>query len=144
MLEEHFELTGQCRQGSDDAETVIRDVARIEQCIAADVKENLFNRFAQTVDVVEGDENPYSDGMLYVESEADASGLRSVWWEFKEETRSRARFFGATTAAILDRIFENLASLVTVLGKPVAREIKPGDKDSSFWRARTAHSGAGN
>ena len=140
VLEEHFELTEQCRQGSDDAETVIRDVARIEQCIAADVKENLFNRFAQTVDVVEGDENPYSDGMLYVESEVDASGLRSDWWEFKEEIRSRARFLGATTAAILDRIFENLASLVTVLGKPVAREIKPGDKDSSFWRARTAHS----
>ena len=114
VLEEYFELTEQCRQGSDDAETVIKDVARIEQCIAADVRENLFNRFAQTVDVVEGEEKPYSDGMLYVEPEVDASGLRSAWWDFKEEIRSRARFFGATTAAILDRIFENLASLETV------------------------------
>ena len=32
------------------------------------------------------------------------------------------------------------ASLRTIWGKPVVREIKPGDKDSSFWRARTAHS----
>ena len=146
VLKEHFkltlqdDLTEQSRQGPDDAETVIENVARIEQCIAADVRENLFNRFAQTVDVVEGEENPYSDGMLYGEPEVDTSGLRSAWWDFKEEIRSRARFFGATTAAILDRIFENLASLGTVRGKPVVREIKPGDRDSSFWRARTAHS----
>ena len=58
VLEEHFEhtlrddLTEQCRQASDDAETIIENVARIEQCIAADVREHLFNRFAQTVDVV--------------------------------------------------------------------------------------------
>ena len=100
------------------------------------MRENLFNRLAQTVDVVEGEENPYSDGMLYVEPAVDTSGLRSAWWDLKEEIRSRARFFGATTAAILDRIFENLASLGTVWGKPVVREIKPGDRDSSFWRAR--------
>ena len=147
VLKDHFkltpqdDLTEQSRQGSDDVETVIENVARIEQCIAVDVRENLFNRFAQTVDVVEGEENPYSDGMLYGEPEVDTSGLRSAWWDFKEEIRSRARFFGATTAAILDRIFENLASLGTVWGKPVVREIKPGDRDSSFWRARTAHSG---
>ena len=49
--------------------------------------------------------------------EVDTSGLRSAWWDFKEEIRSRARFFGVTTAAILDRIFENLASLGTVGGK---------------------------
>ena len=143
VLEEHFEqddLTEQNRQGSDDAETVIENVAGIEQCIAADVREHLFNRFAQAVDVVEGEENPYSDGMLYVEPEVDTSGLRSAWWDFKEEIRSRARFFGATSAAILDRSFENLASLGTVSGKPVVREIQPGDRDSSFWRARIAHS----
>ena len=146
VLEEHFipvpecDIPEQFRQGSDDAETVIEKVARIEQGIAADVRENLFNRLAQTVDVVEGEENPYNDGMLYVEPAVDTSGLRSAWWDFKEEIRSRARFFGATTAAILDRIFENLASLGTVWGKPIVREIKPGDRDSSFWRARAAHS----
>ena len=146
VLEEHFELrprddlTEQCRQASDNAETIIKDVARIEQCIAADVREHLFNRCAQTVDVVEGKDNPSSGGMLYVEPEVSTSGLHSAWWDFKEEIRSRARFFGATPAATLDRIFENLASLETVRGKSVVREITPGDKDSSFWRARTAHS----
>ena len=104
------------------------------------MREYLFNRLGRTVNVAEGEENPYSHGMLYNEREADTSGLRSAWWDFKVEIRSRARFFGATTAATLDRIFENLASLGTVWGKPVVREIKPSDRDSSFWRARTAHS----
>ncbi len=149
VLEEHFEpilqddLPEQFRQGLDDAETVIEKVAGIEQCIAADVRENLFNRLAQTANVVEGEENPYSLGMLYVEREADTSGFRSAWWDFKEEIRSRARFFGGTTEATLDRIFENLASLRTLWGSPVVREIKPGDRDGSFWRARTAHSEPG-
>ena len=149
VLEEHFEpilqddLPEQFRQGLDDAETVVEKVAGIEQCIAADVRENLFNRIAQTVNVLEGEENPYSLGMLYVEREADTSGFRSAWWDFKEDIRSRARFFGGTTEATLDRIFEDLASLRTLWGSSVVREIKPGDRDSSFWRARTAHSEPG-
>ena len=146
VLEEHFipvlecDVPEQFRQGLNDTEAVIEEVAGLEQNIAADVREYLFNRLVRTVNVVEGEENPYSHGMLYVEREADTSGLRSAWWDFKEEIRSRARFFGATTAATLDRIFENLASLKTLWDKPVVREIKPGDKDSSFWRARTAYS----
>ena len=100
----------------------------------------MFNRLGRTVNVAEGAENPYSHGMLYNEREADTSGPRSVWWGFKEEVHSHARFFGATTAATLDRMFENLASLRTLRESSVVREIKPGDRDSSFWRARTAHS----
>ena len=146
VLEGHFipvpeyDVPEQFRRGLDDTETVIEEVAGLEQGIAADVREYLFNRLTWTVNVAGGEENPYSHGMLYVEREVDTSDLRSAWWDFKEEIRSRARFFGATTAAMLDRIFENLASLRTVWGSSVVREIQPGDKDSSFWRARTAHS----
>ena len=146
VLEEHFipvpkcDLPEQFRLGLDDAETVIEEVAGLEQDIAAAVGDYLFKRLAQTVNVAERAENPYSDGMLYAESGIDTSGLRLAWWAFKEEIRFRARFFGDTAEATLDRIFENLASLGTVWGKSVVREIKPGDKDSSFWRARTAHS----
>ena len=146
VLEDHFELTlqddltEQFRQGSDDAETVIEEVAGLEQDIAADVRGYLFNRLGRTVNVAEGEENPYSHGMLYKEREADTSDLRSVWWGFKEEVHFHARFFGATTAATLDSMFDTLASLRTIWDKPVVRDIKPGDRDSSFWRARTAHS----
>ena len=148
VLEEHFEpipdgdLPEQYKESLPDVKTVIEDVAGLEQHIAADVRKYLLNKLAQTVNVAEGVGNPYSHGMLYNEREADTSDFRSAWWDFKEEIRSRARFFGATTVATLDRIFENLASLRTVRGKPVIREIKLGDKHSSFWRARTAHSEA--
>ena len=149
VLEEHFIPVPECdvpeqfRQGSDDAETIIGKVAGIEQGVAADVRENLFNRLAQKENVAGGEGNPYNHRMLYVERvkrEDDTSDLRSAWWDFKGEIRSRARFFGATTAATLGRIVEDLDSLRAICGKPVVREIKPGDKDSSFWRARTAHS----
>ncbi len=146
VLEEHFQpisrddLPERFRLGSDDVETVIEEVAGIEQCIAGAVRENLFNRFIQTANA-EGDENPYSDQMLYVEAEVDTSGFRSAWWDFKEVIHSRARFFGATTEDTLNRIFENLSAFTTHRNKPVIREIGPGGQDSSIWRARTAHSG---
>ena len=145
VLKGHFIPVRECdvpeqfRHGLN-AEAIIQDVAGIDQDIAADVREYLFNRLGRTVNVAEREENPYNQGMLYLEPEADTSGLRSAWWDFKEESRSRARFFGATTTATLDRIFENLVSLRTFMGGSVVREIKPGDRDSSFWRARTAHS----
>ena len=147
MLEEHFETIPedespeQFRQAIYDTETVIKKVAGLEQDIAAAVRDHLPNRPARTVNVAGREENPSSPGMLYQEHEADTSDLRLAWWDFTEEILSRARFFGSTTEATLKRIFENLDSLRTVADKPVIREIKKGDKNSSFWRARIAHSG---
>ena len=146
VLEEHFipvpenDDPEQSRQGLKDIEAVIEAVAHLEQGIAADVREYLFNRQACTVNVAGGEENHYSHGMLYEEREADTSDLRSDWWALNEAIRSRARFFGATTVDILDKIFENLDSLRTIGNKSVIREIKPGETYSTFWRARTAHS----
>ena len=146
VLKGHFITVPECdvpeqfRQGLNDTEAVIEEIAGLDQGIAADVREYLFNRLDRTVNVAEREENPYNHGILYVERETDTSDFRSAWWDFKEEIRSRARFFGAITVATLDRIFEDLASLRTYWDRPVIREIKPGDGDSSFWRARTAHS----
>ena len=146
VLEEHFDpvpdddVEEQWKGVFDDAETVIDKVANPKGSIATDVRDYLFERLAQTENVTGVEENPYNLRMLYLEKEADTSGLRSAWWNSKEEISSRARFFGATTAATLDRILEDLASLKTIWGKPVVREIKPGDRDSYFWRARIAHS----
>ena len=127
VLEEHFipvpenDDPEQSRQGLKDIEAVIEAVAHLEQGIAADVREYLFNRLACTVNVAGGEENPYSHGMLYEEREADTSALRSAWWTLD-----------------LDKIFENLDSLRTIGNKSVIREIKPNKTDSTFWRARIA------
>ena len=148
VLEEHFEaipeddIPEEIRQYFDDPETCIEEVAGVGQRIAVDVREYLFNWVDGNVNVVAGEENPYSERMLYHELPADASDFRVVWWDFKKEIRSRARFFGSTTVDTLDKIFEDLASLKTVWGDPVISYIQPGDKNSSLWRARTAHSKA--
>ena len=91
VLKGHFipvpecDVPEQSRHGRD-AEAIIQAVAGIDQDIAADVREYLFNRLGRTVNVAEREENPYNQGMLYLEPEADTSGLRSAWWDFKEES----------------------------------------------------------
>ena len=132
VLKEHFipvpehDAPEQFKQGLYEIETVIEQVAGLEQAIATGIRDYLFNSLASTVNVAGEEENPYSHGMLYGELEADTSDLRSAWWTLNEEIHSRARFFGATTVDILDKIFETLDSLRTIGDKPVIREIKPG------------------
>jgi hypothetical protein len=45
-----------------------------------------------------------------------------------------------TAAARLDEIFGNLDSFTSWWGRPVIREIKPGEIDSDFWRGRVVYS----
>ena len=148
VLGEHFEpipeddFPEQYGFSLPDVETVIEEVAGLEQKIARDVKDYLLNHSSWTLNVSGEEKSAYSDDILYIEREADTTDFRSIWWGFKEEIQTRARYFGATTSATLEAVFENLAALRTIWNKPVIREIKPGDKDSSFWRARTAHSEA--
>ena len=133
-------LTQQWRDYLEDTETVIGRIANLKRCIASDVRDNLFNKVASAVNIEEGEENPYSHRMLYLERETDSTDFRLAWREFREEIHSRARFFGASTEGRLDEIFANLTSLTTFWGDTAIREIKPGGKDSSFWRARTVYS----
>ena len=111
VLEKHFQsipeddIPEQWLGYFDDAETVIEKIASVEQSIAADVREYLFNRQVQTADVGESSGNMYSPRELFIERETDTFDFRSDWWNFKHETHSRARYFGAITVATLDKIF---------------------------------------
>ena len=135
-----YDVPEQLRQGLYDNKTLIEKVAGLKQDIAVAVREYLLKERAWRVDVDREEKNAYSDEFLYEEREADTSDLRSAWWDLKEEYFSHARLCKTTTVATLDRIFGNLASLRTIRNKPVIREINQGDRDSSFWRGRTAHS----
>ena len=123
----------------EDTETVIERVAGLNSSIANHVRELLFNRFAEVTDPTEMAENLYHKDMFYQEREGDPSEFRLAWWEFRNEIQYRARFFG-TTAASLGKIFADLDSFSSWWGRPVIREIKPGDSDSYFWRGRTVYS----
>ena len=151
VLEEHFEsiqLESEVPEdpsleqlrASLDVETVIDRIADLQPGIAKDVTDHLFNTVGMTVATENGEENPYSPGTLYVERETDTSDLRLAWGDFKDEIHSRARFFGDTTQARLDRIFAGLTSLRTHWDRPVIREIKPGEEESFVWRGRALDS----
>ena len=124
----------------DDTQTVIETVAKLDSNIANDVREMLFNRFAEVTDPEAMAENPYHKDMLYQEREGDPSAFRLAWWEFRNEIQHRARFFSTTAVARLREIFADLDSLSSWWGRPVIRQIKPGDSDSYFWRGRTVYS----
>ena len=150
VLEEHFGPTPILLESEDieletgvypeDTETVINSIAKLDYSIAREVREFLFNRFAESADASKGDENPYNSDMLYKEREGDPSGYRLAWWEFRDEIQSKARYFGTKAADRLDEIFADLNSPITFWGGPMIREINPGDSDSFFWRARAGYS----
>ena len=119
---------------------MIDKIANLQPGIAEDVADHLFNTVGATIAEEKGEENPYSPETCYFHRGADASNLRLVWSHFREEIHSHARFFGATTLTRLDEIFGGLASLTTLWGTPVIREIKRGDADSFVWRARPVYS----
>ena len=126
----------------EDIENVIVKVTGVGQGITEDVRRCLFDRVVRTVNIEEGKENPYKSGTLYHEPKTDPTDFRLAWKDFRNEIRSRARFFGTTTETNLDEIFRGLSSLRTIEGESVIREIRPGDNDSFVWRARTVHSQA--
>ena len=130
----------QFRQGLYDNQILIEKVAGLNQDIAATVREYLLKERAWTVDVEREEKNAYSNEFLYEERQDDTSDLHSAWWDFEEEIRSRNRFFGANAVSALERVFKILESLGTTGDKPLTRKVNPGETDSTFWRARTAHS----
>ena len=148
VLENHFEPiqiekddnSEQLRSYLEDVEAVIERIAGLEPVITKDVTNHLYHTVGMTQSADKEQDNPYSPEAWYVEREPDTSGFRLAWRDFKEEIHSRARFLGDTTQANLDRIFEDLTSLRTHWDRPIIREIKPGDEDSSVWRGRPVDS----
>ena len=155
VLEEHFEpishfLDAKIYEQTDgywfhlrgyleDTQTVIESVAELKSSIATDVRELLFNRFAEATDSGKMAENTYHKDMFYQKREGDPSEFRLAWREFRNEIEHRTRFFGTIAAARLREIFADLDSLSSWWGRPVIREIKPGDSDSHFWRGKTVY-----
>ena len=148
VIEAHFKPIGvfldaqTVDQTLEDTQTVIERVAGLDPSIATDIRKLLFDRFAQVAGQEATAENPYHKDMLYQEREFDPLRFRLAWWEFRNEIQHRARFFSTTAAAKLGEIFADLDSFSSWWGRPVIREIKPGDSDSYFWRGRTVYPGS--
>jgi hypothetical protein len=87
-----------------------------------------------------GYEDPFGSDTYYEEGRPDTFGFRESWQFFREEIRTRSRFFGRAAQQALDEIFGDLASLKTWEGIPAIKEISPGDEKRFLHRARIAYS----
>ena len=123
----------------DQVEYVIYYITCVTEEIASDVRELLSNQHSFSA-VKEGMDDPYEPWAMYEEREPDDWGFRFTWKAFRREIQSRSRFFNPSAEETLNDIFGDLDSYKTYYGKPVIREIVPGNQDSFVWRARTAQS----
>ena len=154
-LQEHFDVTpdqpddgyeyflyrqGEWERRGDPVEYVISEMGGLDIDVASDVTALLseWHGYRATKD---GDgEDPYGSDAMYENRDPNDSDFRYSWAEFRREVRSRSRFFSAKSEAMLCFVLGDLNSYIAENGSPVVREINPGDKDASVWRARTAQS----
>ena len=153
-LQEHYVLTPnypdepeeffQANEGSwerrgDSPEFVIASMTEVSEEIADGVKALLSDRFSYPAGR-DGEEDPYGCEAMYEERYPDDLHFHETWMAFRNELRSRVRFFSATADGNLSDIFGKLTTYRASDGRPVIREIEPGDGDSVIWRARPAQS----
>ena len=147
VLQTHFELTpsepegieytfakeGMWERSGSLVEWVIADIADIGEKIATDVRELLSDRYGYQA-MKDGEEDPYSNDACYEQRSAEDA----TWKMFCDDIRSHGRFFNSYAEDELNRIFGDLGIQKMFHGKPVIREIRPGEENSQIWRARTA------
>jgi RES domain/HEPN/RES N-terminal domain 1 len=153
VIEEHFQITPNDprdegfvydkemnweRRGYPIAD-VIAEIANLKADLAEAVRERLSEK--TSYDAFEsGDEDPFGSDTYYEEGRPDTHGFRESWEFFRQEVRTRSRFFGRDAQRALDEIFGDLGSLKTWEGTPAIKEILVTDEARFLYRARIAYS----
>ena len=152
VLQEHFELTpdypsepyehmeaseGTWDRRGEPAEFIIAEIAGLDEKAAKDAAALLSDQYGHWA-IRDGSEDPYGSDAMYESRGPNDLGFRYTWAELRRETRSRSRFFSTESEEMLRFIFGDLSTHTATDDRPVVREIKPGDRDSSVWRARAA------
>jgi hypothetical protein len=155
VIDEHFETTpidpseeglpydseiDWTRSGEPIAD-VIAEIAQLEPEAAEAVRKHLSEETAW--DAHEGGyEDPFGIDAYYEEGRPDTGGFHESWEFFRQEIRSRARFFSRSAQGALDEIFGDLAKLKAWEGTPAIKQISPTEDARFFYRARIAYSEA--
>ena len=88
---------------------VIADIAGVSAVIGTDVREILLDRYGLSYQALkDGEEEPYASDAYYEEREVDDWDFRETWETFRDEIRSRVRFFSAYAEEALTHIFGDL------------------------------------
>jgi hypothetical protein len=140
VIEEHFRITpSDPRRRGEPVADVIAEIAELEPKAAEAIRERLSER--NSWNAYEGDyDNPFGSDTYYEQGRPEPYGFHESWEFFRQEIRTRARFFGRSAQRALDETFGNLAILKTWEGTPAIRQILPTDDDRFLHRARIAYS----
>jgi hypothetical protein len=121
----------------DPVADIIAEIAGLESEPAEAIRERLsesFDAFAG------GYEDPFGSDTHYEEGRPDTHGFRESWEFFRQEIRTRSRFFGRHAQRALEEIFGDLANLKTWQGTAAIKEMLPADEARFLYRARIAYS----
>lgn len=153
VIEEHFRITPSdprdegfaydkemdWERRGDPVADVIAEICELEPDVAEAVRKCISDE--TSYDAFEGAyEDPFGSDTYYEEGRPNTGNFRESWEFFRQEIKSRARFFGRSAQKALDEIFGDLASHKTWEGTPAIKEIAPADEGRFFYRARIAHS----
>lgn len=155
VIEEHFRTTPsdprdegfaydkdmEWERRGDPIADVIANIAGLAPEPAEAIRERLSEQ--TSYDAFDGGyENPFGSETYYEEGRPDTSDFRESWAFFRQEIRTRSRFFGRHAQRALDEIFGDLASLKTWQGNRAVKELVPADEARVLYRARIAYSQA--
>jgi len=126
-------------RSGDPVNTLIQEIAGVDEAITTDVQEYLSESYGYPA-VKDGEEDPYGDDAYYEECSPDVYNFQESWDFFCHEIKYRARYFGYAAEEILDGFFSDLDSLRTFDGRPVIRTAGPDREIHIIFRARVSQS----
>ena len=150
VIDEHFRITPSdprdeylfydedmdWERRGDPVAAVIAEIAELEPKPAEEVREHLSRKIY--FEAFEGGyENPFGSDTYYEEGRSDTYGFCESWEFFRQEIKTRSRFFGSFRPACARRYFW-LRSTETREGTPAIKEILPADDMRFLYRARIA------
>jgi hypothetical protein len=145
VIEEHFRITPSdpgeeglaydeemdWQRRGEPVEYVIAEIAELEPEVAEAVRERISEKTSWDAHDG-GGEDPFGSDAYYEEGRPDTGNFHESWGFFRQEIKTRTRFFGRSAQQALDEIFGDLASLKTWQGTPAIREILPTDEANFF------------
>lgn len=114
VLERDYTTSAESHYEGDNAESIIRMELGVEEEVATDIFQILYNKHNDPHDY-----GVYNDEREYVSIAATTREYDSTWTRLKTSLRTRTRFFNDELRAFLDGIFSRIGSIPAEAGSTV-------------------------
>lgn len=116
---------------------VIEEEAMVSDEIAEGIRRILSDKHDDWDEIQAGGwENPFDEEARYESADVETYEMQSLWNDFTKSLRQRARFLNTGGMAILDSVFEDLATWRSGSSGKAVITLRPNERESSLFRAR--------